>query len=72
MHNIKMAKNPTENMDYVYPWLEQSGLKCSLKAVFFFFLPEDVLSDSRECWDVLIVYDVSVQRRLCHQVGPCQ
>lgn len=34
------------------------------------FPPEDVLSDSRESWDVLVVDDVSVQRSLRHQVRP--
>lgn len=32
------------------------------------FLPEDVLPDSRESWDVLVVDDVGVQRGLRHQV----
>lgn len=35
-------------------------------------LPEDVLSDSRESWDVLIVDNICVQRRLGHQVRPRQ
>lgn len=33
-------------------------------------LPEDVLPDSRESWDVLVVDDVGVQGGLCHQVRP--
>lgn len=36
------------------------------------FLPEDVLPDSRESWDVLVMDDVGVQRRLRHQVRPGQ
>lgn len=36
------------------------------------FLPEDVLPDSRESWDVLVVDDVGVQRGLRHQVRLCQ
>ena len=34
--------------------------------------PEDVLSDDREPWDILVVDNVCVQGGLCHQVGPCQ
>lgn len=36
------------------------------------FLPQDVLPDSGESWDVLVVDDVGVQRRLRHQVRPGQ
>lgn len=36
------------------------------------FLPEDVLPDSRESWDVLVVDDVGVQGGLRHQVRPGQ
>lgn len=46
-----------------------------LEANFLFthlVLPEDVLSDNREAWDILVVDDVGVQGRLGHQVGPCQ
>lgn len=35
-------------------------------------LPEDVLTDGRESWDIFVVDDVRVQGRLRHQVGPCQ
>lgn len=36
----------------------------------FVLLPENVVSDSRESWDVLVVDDVCVQRSLGHQVRP--
>lgn len=36
------------------------------------FIPEDVLSDSRESWDILIVDNICMQRGLSHQIRPCQ
>ncbi len=56
----------------VYPGLEDFWCSTVFYLFIIFFLPKNVLTNSRESWDILIVDDVSVQGRLCHQVGPCQ